>query len=442
MSAPSILIRGGSIFTADESADVPVRSDLLIVDGIITRVGPGIDAPGAEVIDARGKVVLPGLIDTHRHLWQSALRHVATDWTIGDYVAGMIHRLGPHFTPADVYIANLAGSIDALNAGTTTVMDWSHIVHSPHHADAAVDALVDSGVRAVYGYGVGSMPAPEWYPDDLRRVSGTATFARADGRLSLMLASWGPEFADLDSTVRDLELARELGIRTSIHIGVGMLGAARSVAALDARGLLGNDLVFVHANTATDDELARIAATGGAVSVSARVEMQMGHGYPATGRLREAGLQPSLSVDVVSGIPGTMFDEMRAVLDAERARQNLAALDRGEWTAKLDLTAREVVEMATIGGARALGVDARTGSLTVGKEADIVVLDADVPPSATLDELAALIVAADARDVTQVLVQGERVKRDGTIVRYNTTSIGNELRLSRARLLAADHMPA
>lgn len=436
MSAHRTLIRGGSVFTADATEDTPIRSDILIVDGRIARIGPGIDDPGAELIDARGRIVLPGLIDTHRHLWQTALQHVATDWTIGDYVEGMIKGLGPRFAPSDVYVADLAGSLDAIDAGTTTVMDWSHIVRSPEHADAAIEALADSGIRAVYGYGIAAMPAAEWYADDLRRVSRSSAFAGERSRLSLMLASWGPEFADLDSTMRDIALARELGIRTSVHVGVGMLGAARSITALDERGMLGSDLVFIHANTATDGELARIAQTGGSVSVSARIEMQMGHGYPATGRVIAAGMQPSLSVDVVSGIPGTMFSEMRTVLEAERARQHASALGRGEWTPKLDLTARQVVEMATIGGARALGLASRTGSLVPGKEADVTVLDAGGSDWTTVEDLAAGIVASDAHNVEHVMVGGDLVKRDGVIVGHDMRDVREELDRSRRRLLA------
>ncbi|WP_322410613.1 amidohydrolase family protein [Microbacterium invictum] len=437
MSERRLLLRGASLFTSDDSLGELSSGDVLIVDGVIREVGREIIAPDAEVLPLEGAIVLPGLVDTHRHMWQTALRHVAADWTMSDYVAGMIQGIGPGFTPEDVRIAGLVGSLEALDAGTTTVMDWSHIVHTPAHAEAAIDALHAAGVRAVYGYGLAALPAADWFESDLRRLAGSEHFRRPDGLLSLALASWGPEFADVPTTVRDIELARELGLRTSLHIGVGMMGAARAVTELDARGLLGDDLEFIHATTATDAELARIAQTGGSVSVSPRVEMQMGHGYPATGRMRDAGLRPSLSVDIVSGIPGTLFGEMRAAMEAERARQNAAALSRHEWPGALRLTAHDMVRMATIDGARALGLAEVTGSLTPGKQADIIVLRADTTIAPSADTLASQIVAADAHAVEHVLVAGEFRKRGGRIVGHDLASLRRDLDASRLRLLQA-----
>lgn len=437
MSERRLLLRGGSLFTGDENLGTLATGDVLIVDGVIREVGPEIIDPDADVVPVHGSIVMPGLVDTHRHLWQTALRHIASDWTMSDYVAGMIQGIGPGFTPEDVRIAGLAGSLEALDAGTTTVMDWSHIVHSPAHADAAIGALDAAGIRAVYGYGLAALPAADWFESDLRRLAGSDAFGAPGSLLTLALASWGPEFADVPTTVRDIELARELGLRTSLHIGVGLMGAARAVTELDARGLLGDDLEFIHATTATDAELVRIAQTGGSVSVSPRVEMQMGHGYPATGRMLDAGLRPSLSVDVVSGIPGTLFGEMRAAMEAERARQNAAALSRHEWPGPLRLTADDMVRMATIDGARALGLADVTGSLTPGKQADVIVLRADVTGAPTADTIASQIVAADAHAVEHVLVAGSFRKRDGRLVDHDLVPLRHELDASRLRLLQA-----
>lgn len=288
-------------------------------------MGKDLPGDGARILDATGKIVLPGLVDTHRHLWQTALRQLAADWTLGQYIDHMLLALGPRFCPDDVYVAELLGALEAVDAGITTVMDWANIMRSPGHADEALRGLADSGVRAVFGYGNPGGPPTDWYQRDVARVAESTS-----GLVGFALAAMGPEFGSIEDTVTDLKLARELGVRTSLHVGVGLLGEQRSITELHRRGLLGPDLIYVHCNTCTDAELRLIAETGGHTSISPRVEMQMGHGYPATGRLCAAGVTPSLSVDVVSGVGGSLFAEMRGTLEAERGWQHHAAASRGE----------------------------------------------------------------------------------------------------------------
>ncbi|MBG0857069.1 amidohydrolase family protein [Streptomyces spinoverrucosus] len=261
-------------------------------DDRIVAVGPDIPAAGAQVVDATDMIVMPGLVDTHRHLWQSATRQIAADWTLGQYAERMLGVIGPRFTAEDVYIADLMGALECLNGGVTTVLDWSHIMNTPEHADAAVHGLADSGMRAVFAYGSPKSPAAKWYASDLTRVAGTYCSSK-DQLLTLALASLGPEFSSVQETVEDVRLARELDIPTSLHVGAGMLGQRRAVTRMARSGLLGPDIVYVHCNTCTDEELRLIAESGGHASISPRVEMQMGHGYPATGRLIAAGSSPA-----------------------------------------------------------------------------------------------------------------------------------------------------
>lgn len=227
----------------------------------------------------------------------------------------------------------------------------------------------------------------------------------------------------------DLKLARELGVRTSLHVGVGLLGEQRSITELHRRGQLGPDLIYVHCNTCTDAELRLIAETGGHTSISPRVEMQMGHGYPATGRLCAAGVTPSLSVDVVSGVGGSLFAEMRGTLEAERGWQHHAALSRGEALPELTITTREVVAMATIEGARTLGLDDRLGSLTPGKQADIVLLDTTRPNLTPVNHLPAAITLADNENVDTVLIAGRVVKQDGRLLGHDLADVRDRARL-------------
>jgi cytosine/adenosine deaminase-related metal-dependent hydrolase len=429
------LIQGGTVYSVDPGiGDLP-RGDVLIEGDTIVAVGEGIPAAGARVIDATDRIVLPGLVDTHRHLWQAALRQIAADWTLGEYIDRMLLTLGPRFGPEDVYAAELLGALEAVDAGITTVLDWAHIMRSPEHADEAVRGLVDSGVRAVFGYGNPGGPPAGWYARDVTRVAESCA-AAGTGLVGFALASMGPEFGPIEDTVADLRLARELGIRTSMHVGVGLLGRQRSITELHRRDLLGPDLIYVHCNTCTDAELRLIAETGGHASISPRVEMQMGHGYPATGRLCAAGVQPSLSVDVVSGVGGSLFAEMRGTLEAERGWQNHVALSRGETLAALTITTRDVVRMATIEGAHTLGLQARIGSLTPGKQADIVLLDTNRPNLAPVNHLSAAVTLADNENVDTVLIAGRVVKRGGRLVRHDLQAVRDRARASRDRLLA------
>jgi 5-methylthioadenosine/S-adenosylhomocysteine deaminase len=430
----AMLIRGGTVLTVDpELGDLP-RGDVLVQDDRIVAVGRDLSADGALVIDATNMIVMPGLVDTHRHLWQSATRQIAADWTLGQYAERMLGVIGPRFTAEDVYIADLMGALECLNGGVTTVLDWSHIMNTPDHADAAVRGLADSGMRAVFAYGSPKSPATQWYASDLTRVASTY-FASQDQLLTLALASLGPEFSSLEETVDDIRLARDLSIPTSLHVGAGMLGQKRAITQMAEAGLLGPDIVYVHCNTCTDQELRLIAESGGHASISPRVEMQMGHGYPATGRLVAAGVQPSLSVDVVSGVGGSLFAEMRGTLEAERGWQNHMALTRGEWPGELALSTRDVVRMATLEGARTLGMEDRIGSLTPGKQADIVLLRVDVPNLNLINHLPAAVTLSDSENVDTVFVAGRPVKMAGRMLSHDMRSLQGTLSASRDRLL-------
>lgn len=432
--ATRTLIRGGMVFSVDpDIGDLP-RGDVLIEDSIIVAVGEDLSAADARIVDASHRIVMPGLVDTHRHLWQSALRQIAVDWTLGQYVDHMLLELGHRFSPEDVYAGELLGAIEAVDAGITTIMDWSHIMRSPEHADEAVRGIAESGMRVVFGYGNPHPPVAQWYRKDVIRVA-ERYFSSSAGLLTFALASNGPEFGPVEDTLVDLELARQLGVRTSMHVGVGLLGRKRTISELHRRGLLGPDLIYVHGNTCTDEEFRLIADSGGHVSISPRIEMQMGHGYPATGRLCAAGVAPSLSVDIVSGVGGSLFAEMRGTLEAERGWQNHLALTRGETLPELTITARDVVRMATIEGARTLGLADRIGSLTPGKQADIILLDIDLPNLFLVNNLPAAVTMSDNHNVDTVFIAGKPVKAAGRVLGHDLRAVQRLALWSRDRLL-------
>src|SRR4051794_39600846 len=401
----------------------PFRGDVLVEDDRIAAVGaPDAAAPGdaevvdVEVVDARDRIVLPGLVDSHRHLWQSALRGIAGDWTLGQYFARMRGVLGGHFRPEDTYAGTLLGAVEALDAGVTTVVDWSHNINGPEHADAAWQALLDAGGRAVFAYGASNAQAlgdPSPHTRDVARLRA-GVGADDTARVTLGMAVRGPEFSGPDLTATDLALARELGLPATMHVGGGLRGAGRHVAQLGRRGLLGPDTTYVHCNMLADEELDAIADAGGRAAVAPEVEANMGHGPPATGRLRARGIPTGLSVDVCTNVGGDLFAAMRVALALARGAGHAAALARGRTPERVPMTAQEVLAMATIEGARACGLDERVGSLEPGKQADLLVLRTDAPNLAPVsDPVAAAVLAAGVHNVDAVLVAGRWVKRDG-----------------------------
>ena len=436
------LFAGGTVYSGDPEIGVIEGGDVLVENGRIVAVGHKLTDPDADFVDCRGMIVMPGLVDTHRHTWQTALRQVGAEWTLGDYIALMIGGFAPTFRPDDVRVGNLLGALEAIDSGVTTLMDWSHITNSPEHANAAVAGLRDSRIRAVYGYGSPTIPAAGWWADDFRRIARTH-FTGDGGRgadkglITLALASSGPEFEGFEQTRRDIELAREVGVMTSLHVGVGMLAQVGAIAWLDEQGPLGDDLIFVHGTMLSDADLAAIARTGGHVSVSPRIEMHMGHGYPATGRMIAAGLAPSLSLDVVSGVGGSLFADLRTALEAEHAEQNRLALQRGEWTPKLDFTTADAIAMATINGARALGLDSEIGTLTPGKAADIIVVRPAYGGMTTANNLEGAIALTEPENVRHVYVAGRALKFHGVLVEQDVVAITKRAAASREYLVNA-----
>jgi cytosine/adenosine deaminase-related metal-dependent hydrolase len=429
------VLRGGWVVPMGDGS-TPFRGDVLIEDERIAAVVPGGLEVDADVVDAADRIVLPGLVDTHRHLWQSALRGIASDWTLGEYFTRLRGGVAGHFRPEDTYAGTLLGAVEALDAGITTVVDWSHNLNGPEHADAGRQALLDAGGRAIFAYGASNAQAlgeRSPHTDDVRRLARAA----ASGLVTLGMAVRGPEFSTLDLAAADWGLARELGLPVTVHVGGGLRGAGRHVAALAERGLLGPDTTYVHGNLLADDELDAIAAAGGRASVAPEVEANMGHGPAATARLRARGIPTGLSADVCTNVGGDLFGAMRVALALARGEAHAAALATGSALEHVPMTAAEVLAMVTREGARAIGRDGRIGSLEPGKQADVLLLRTDTPTMAPVsDPVAATVVAAGVREVDGVLVAGRWVKRDGALLR-DVRAVLDRAAASHDYLLAA-----
>jgi cytosine/adenosine deaminase-related metal-dependent hydrolase len=419
-----LLLRGGHVLTVDpELGDLPT-GDVLIEGDTIAAVAPRLDAD-AEVIDASGHIVIPGFIDTHRHTWEAAIRGCAPNATLDDYFVEILDTFAPLYRPEDVYASNLAGALECVNAGITTLVDWSHINNTPEHPDAAIRGLQEAGIRAQYAYGSANTSlADYWFEskiaipaDDVRRVRETY-FSSDSGLLTMALATRGTGFC-IDDVVRaEWGLARELGIPITVHVAMGRLaGRFGMIKALQRLDLLGADTTYIHCCYFSDEEWRLVADSGGKISIAPQVEAQMGHGWPPVMKAIEHGLAPSLSIDVVTTVPGDMFTQIRAAFGCERARVNEIAWQANTEVPDTMLTARQMLEMATINGARVAGLEGRTGSLTPGKKADVVTIDAgalNVAP--VIDPVAAVTLCADVSNVDTVIIDGKVRKRGGKLL--------------------------
>jgi 5-methylthioadenosine/S-adenosylhomocysteine deaminase len=415
-----LLLKGGTVLSVDPEVGDLQTGDVLIEDDRIARVEASIEAD-AEVVDCAGKIVIPGFVDTHRHTWEAAIRNCAPNATLDDYFVAILDTFAPLYRAEDVYASNVAGSLECLNAGITTLVDWSHINNTPEHPDAAIRGLQETGIRSQYAYGSANTSLEKYWffsaeampGDDVRRIKDTY-FSSDDGLLTMALATRGPGFTQDQVVQSEWGLARELGIPVTVHVAMGrMAGRFAMVEQLDRLGLLGPDTTFIHCCYFSEHEWKRVADTGGTISIAAQVELQMGHGWPPVNKSYQFGLRPSLSIDVVTTVPGDMFTQMRAAFGAERARVNAVSWEADTTVPDTILTADKLLEMATINGAHVAGLGDRVGSLTPGKKADVVVIDATAINVAPVHEpVAAVTLCADVSNVEHVIVDGEFRKRD------------------------------
>ncbi|GAA3456080.1 amidohydrolase family protein [Dactylosporangium matsuzakiense] len=370
-----ILIRGGRLLSGEPA-------DVLVSDGVIAAVGVIADRP-AEVIDASGLHVGPGLVDGHRHVWQSPLRGAGADMTLPDYFGAVLGRALPRYRAQDANLAALLGAAEALDAGVTTVFDWCNVPH----VDAVLDAYATAGIRAV----VAAADRP-----GARAVAGRA------GLVTGAMAVFAPP-----GTVADeLRFARDLGLFASMHANGGRGGG---LDRLDAAGLLGPWLQLVHVNAMTAEDAHRLADTGTGVTVTPVVEATMGHGESPYTRFLAAGGRAGLGTDVVVNAPPDLFEPMRETLRRHRAESGTMA------------PAGSVLAAATADSAAAIGLGDVAGAVAVGRPADLVLFSG-------LDHLAgdvtgALVTTLGPADVHTVLVDGRVVKRDGRLVSLDLATL-------------------
>ena len=422
----ALVFRDATVLTMD-AAGVREHCDVLVTGATIEAVGPALEVPDGTVeIDAAGGILMPGMIDTHRHMWQTALRGLGADWTLTQYFVFYYLSWGKIFRPQDIAAGNLLSAVEAVDAGVTTSVDWSHGLQTIEHGEAAVDALASAPGRSVLAYG-NLLGAPwEWTNSPEFRAFAQQRIDATTDMLGFQLAfdvTGDPAFPEKAA----FEAARELGLRVTTHAGVWGATNDDSIRLMWENGFMTPDVTYVHAATLTADSYQRIAATGGTASVSTESEQSAGQGYPPTWELRRHGIPVSLSMDTSVWWSADLFSAMRSTLSADRSREHLEAHGRGDTVTHNALRAQDVVEWATIGGARALGLDDRIGSISVGKQADLVLIKNDDDPAMfpVLHPYGTVVYQAGRGDVDTVLVKGRIVKNDGTLV-------GNHLAAARA----------
>lgn len=450
------LVRGGHVMTLDAAGDIE-GGDVLIEDGRIAAVGRKLAAPeGCEVIDAAGTIVMPGLVNAHIHTWQIGLRGIGSDWVSSrDYHKAIHAGMARHYQAEDNYVANLLGALVQINGGVTTLFDWCHNLRDSEMTDASIDGLEHSGIRAVFGHGTAKPPPapgekPHWEtPHPRAEISRLrkGRLASDEARVTLAMAILGPDDTTYEVTRENLRMAREFGVISSAHTW-GRAGKRRTpdgMWRLAKEGLLGPDHNVSHGNNFEDDELKMILDHGCSISATPLTEMFNNDRVALLGRVTRHGAMPSLGSDVDPYFNASMLAVTRHAFQHQREIDNRELAAAGAWPSKTPhaTTTRKALEWATIGGAKALRLESRIGTLAVGKQADIVLIRCDgltsFPALPGGDPAHVVVAHAEQTDVDTVLIAGKAVKRHGKLLfpEAKMRDLRDRLRASRERIMKA-----
>ena len=480
------VIRGGSVMSMDPKVGDFVQADVLVEGKKILAVGANLGAGDAGVIDARGRIVMPGFIDTHHHQFETALRSFLADGALINDKSGtpsgsityyeyVLLKFATVYRPQDVYINELFGGLSQLDDGVTTVHDISQIHHTPQHSDAAVQALFDTGRRAAFGYFEGAgegvtVNTPGYaYPQDAFRLA-KKWFSSSDQLVHMIMG--GEVYLGPPVYTQSWQIGRQLGLQIAAHI-LSPFGI-RPILDLLAQGKggtpganigIGPDNLFVHMTGMSDLGWQAVKDKGAQVSLAVPIEMNMRHGMPPILKMQSLGMEPSLSVDVEVTLTADFFTQMRSMMNQQRMLVNQLILDQGfppnpdgglppaaaatgVWWPKppaglpAPLTTRDVLRYATMNGAKALRLDHKVGSLTPGKEADIIILDATRINVAPLNQVPGAVVSLmDRTNVETVIVAGKVRKWKGHLLDVDLHVLRRQLEASRDFIFNAAGVP-
>jgi cytosine/adenosine deaminase-related metal-dependent hydrolase len=462
------IIRGGSVMSMDSKVGDFAKADVLVEGRKIQKIGPNLSAGGADVIDATGRIVMPGFIDTHHHQFETALRgFLANGILINDgsgtpsadptYYEYILLKFAPVYRPEDVYISELFGGLAQLDDGVTTVHDISQIHHSPAHSDAAIQALLDTGRRAALGYfeSAGGV-AGNQYPADATRIK-KQWFSSSDQLVHMIMG--GEVYLGEPTYTQAWQIGRQLGLQIAAHIlspfgirpilddlAAGTGGTGNNIG-------LGSDNLFIHMTGMSDFGWQKVKEKGVQVSIAFPIEMNMRHGMPPILKMQSLGMEPSLSSDVEVTMTADFFTQMRSAMTMQRMLVNQRILEQGnfvypnQWPTPAPgtpalLNVRDVLRFATINGAKHLRLDGKTGSLTPGKEADIIILDATALNVAPLNNVPGAVVSLmDRTNVETVIVAGKVRKWKGKLLDVDLPQLRRQLEDSRDYIFQAAGQP-
>lgn len=408
-----ILLRGGTIITLDPAVGDFAKGDLLIQGKKIAAVGVDVKAPAqAQVIDASNTILIPGFVDCHRHSWEGQIRRIIPNAaTIGDYMGATHQFFALHYRPHDMYVGNLITALGCIDAGITCLIDNSHNARTAEHSDAAIQALFDSGIRALHASGPPQVG--EWsrqWPQDLTRVK-QKYFGSDDQLVTLGM------YSGLDRT--NWAQARKLGIRICTEFSGA--AAAKQMDEFSKEKLLGPDNTYNHVYGLPDETWQQIRDSGGTVNVCPRSDAQYALGESISGfqKALDHNARPGFSIDNEASYGTDMFTEMHVTFSLQRA---LAANRKfnGDSKAPDPVTVRTVLECATVNGAACAGLANKCGTLSPGKEADIVMIrtnDINLYPSN--NAIGTVVLAADTRNIDTVIIGGQLRKFRGALVGVN-----------------------
>ena len=448
------LIKNATLVSMDPGIGDPVNTDILIEGERIAAVGRNLAAGDAAVIDGSHSIVTPGIVNAHIHTWEFPLRGIGAGWVSSrDYHANMHQNLATRYTARDVYLGNVLGALNQVHHGATTIMDWCHILKDAEMTDAAIAGLEESGIRAVFGRGTVKPPVtPDTTPyyripfprDEIHRLR-TGRFASDDQRITLAMAILGPDWGEYDVAVHDIRLAREYGLISSAHTygRKGKRMVEDGYPRLAKAGLLGPDHNIAHGNCFSEDELKIVLDAGCSITATCLTEA-LNYEQPAMlGRIAKFGAAPSLGTDCDPYFNSSMLWVTRHAFQEQRAMDNRSLREAGKWPAagQHATHTRDALEWATLGGAKALRLDAKIGTLTPGKQADIVMIDTRgmniFPALPGGDPAHAVVMYAETSDIENVMIAGKFVKRSGKLAFPETrlAKLNQEILESRQRMM-------
>ncbi len=421
------LIKNVFVVSVDDRIGNIADADILIVGGRIAQIGPGIEANADDVFDGTGHIASPGFVDTHHHIWQTAIRGLTADWSLLDYFTGIRMVTAGFYRPGDMYAANLHGALEALNSGTTTTADYCHNLLSPDHAQEALRGLRDAGARAVWCYGFNSPPAESVeFADNASRIASlnriaARHFSSREGLITLGVSPEEPAVwaRSIDRGRAQVEAARHVDARVFLHTNSVRepmtRNPAREASMLASAGLLGPDVVLVHMGWSMPNEWRVVADAGTHLSFTPETELQMGMNFPQIAAAESHGINFSFGIDIISNNSPDLRTALRLILQAERHRRSAANDQDGLSFSGAAPTCAEALRWGTLDGAKACGLDHKIGSLSPGKSADILLHDARHMTMAGWDRSnpeGTLLLHAGPQCLSTVLVEGEFVKRD------------------------------